>query len=207
VREARDALFVRVYEKKFGDGPREEQEDEDDGGGVEGGVAGGVAGGTTNDFLAAVRVLEVGRHRIRVSEEWAGYASGREAHAYARAKAAARLVHGAFPRPKDAPTSPPPPTIQTEFSRLLATLPLDKQSWWWVRERMVLMAGALGVPDDLARLEGFLAPNTWGPSGFRTRAYALEALVRRTGRETRCDGTRRLDDTAAVAAWRRAAPR
>jgi hypothetical protein len=65
------------------------------------------------------------------------------------------------------------------------------------------MAGTLGVPADLARLEEYLQPKKAGPSESRTRAYALESLARRTGRDARCEGTRRLDDAAAAAAWTR----
>lgn len=108
-------------------------------------------------------------------------------------------------RPLTPPAAPPPPAVHAEFSRLLATLPLDADFWWWVRERMVLMAAALGLPADLARLERYLTPNGKGPSNLRTRAYALEALARRTQRDTRCDGGRRLPDDAAAAA-RRAKP-
>lgn len=68
---------------------------------------------------------------------------------------------------------------------------------------MVLMAGALGGPADRARLEGYLTPKKTGPSELRTRAYSLEALARRTQRDTRCAGTKRLDDDAAAAAWLR----
>jgi hypothetical protein len=194
---------VRIYEKKFISGPREELVDDD---GVQGGVAGGVEGGTTNDFLSVVNVIESGEHRIRVSQEWAGYASGRAAGRYARAAAASAVVSAAISRPKDAPTGPAPAVVQTEFSRLLATLPLDEQYWWWVRERLILMAGTLGVPADLARLEEFLVPKKPGPSELRTRAYALESLARRTGRDARCEGARRLDDAAAAAAWARPRP-
>ena len=193
---------MRIYEKKFTDGPREEQEDVDDGG-VPGGLPGSVDGGTTSDFLSVVNVIEVGKHRIRVSNEWAGYASAHDAGQYARVAAAADLMNAAFPRPKDTATSPPPAVVNTEFSRLLGTLPLDAEYWWWVRERLVLMAGTLGVPGDLARLEGYLAPKKSGPSETRTRSYALESLARRTGRDARCEGTQRLDDAAAAAAWKR----
>jgi hypothetical protein len=198
--EARAALFVRIYEKKFITGPRQEVLDEE---GVEGGVSGSVSGGTTHDFLAAASVIESGAHRIRVSAEWAGYASARAAGRYARADAAAAIARDAFPRPSDAPAAPPPAAVHAEFSRLLATLPLDEQYWWWVRERLVLMAGALGLPADLPRLEGYLDLTKTGPSELRTRAYALDSLARRTGRDPRCDGTRRLDDAAAAAAWAR----
>ena len=102
------------------------------------------------------------------------------------------------------PASDPPPAGHAEFSRLFTSLPLDADFWWWVRERMVLMAGTLGAPADLERLEGYLGSKEKGPSDHRTRSYALEALARRTGRETRCDGTRRLDDAAAAKAWLRA---
>lgn len=198
--EARAAFFVRIYEKKFIAGPREERLDDD---GVEGGVSGSVSGGTTHSFLAAASVIESGAHRMRVSGEWAGYASAHAAGRYARALAAAGIVRDAFPRPDDVPAAPPPAAFHAEFSRLLETLPLDQQYWWWVRERLVLMAGVLGLPADLARLESYLDPTKTGPSELRTRAYALESLARRTGRDTRCDGTRRLDDAAAAAAWAR----
>ncbi len=206
VREARAALFVRIYEKQFIAGPSEEQEDVDDGG-VEGGMIGGVDGGTTSDFVAVANVIESGKHRIRVSEAWAGYASADAAGRYARAAAASDLVNAAFERPRDAPTTPPPAVLHAEFSRLLAALPLDAQYWWWVRERMILMAGTLGMPADRARLEGYLAPRPGGPSELRTRSYALEALARRTGRDTRCEGTRRLDDATAAAAMKSALSR
>jgi hypothetical protein len=58
------------------------------------------------------------------------------------------------------------------------------------------------LPADLARLERYLIPQGTDPSDLRTRAYALEALARRTRRDTRCDGSRRLADAAAAAAWR-----
>ncbi len=203
-RAARAALFVRVYEKKFVADPRQEREGDDDG--VEGGIAGSVSGSTTHDFVAVANVIEAGRYRMRVAEEWAGYASARAAGRYARAAAAADIVRDAFPRPDGAPASAPPPAAHAEFSRLFTTLPLDADYWWWVRERMVLMAGALGGPADLARLEGYLTPKKTpkkGPSELGTRSYALEALARRTQRDTRCAGTKRLDDAAAAAAWLR----
>jgi hypothetical protein len=195
---ARAALFVRVYEKKFIADPREERMDDD----MLGGVAGSVAGGSSFDFVAVANVMESGEHRIRVAEEWAGYASSSAVGRYARADAATDILREAFPRPNDAPASAPPPAIHAEFSRLFATLPLDADFWWWVRERMVLMAGALGLPADVTRLERYLTPKgKKDPSGLRTRAYALEALARRTQRDTRCDGSRRLADDAAAAAW------
>ncbi len=196
---ARAALFVRVYEKKLIAGPREESEDD---GPVYGGVSGGISGSTA-DFVAAVNVRESGEHPVRVAEEWAGYPSSDAAGRYARADAAAAILREAFPRPSDAAAAPPPPAVHAEFSRLFATLPLDTDSWWWVRERMVLMASALGLPDDLARLKSYLAPQGTGPSELRTRAYALEALARRTRRDTRCDGSRRLADDIAAASWAR----
>lgn len=196
--EARAALFVRVYEKKFIADPRQEIDDE----GLEAGVIGGVAGGSSADFVVVANVMESGEHRIRVAEEWAGYASIDAAGRYARAKAATAILREAFPRPSDAPASAPPPAVQAEFSRLLATLPLDADFWWWVRERMVLMAADLGLPADLARLKRYLIPKAKDPIALRTRAYALEALARRTQRDTRCDGGRRLADDAAAAAWR-----
>jgi len=195
---ARAALFVRVYEKKFIADPREERED----GGLEGGVIGGVFGGSSADFVAVANVMESGEHRIRVAEEWAGYASADAAGRYARADAATAILREAFPRPSDAPTSAPPPAVHAEFSRLLATLPLDAEFWWWVRERMVLMAADLGLPPDLARLKKYLTLKGKDPSDLRTRTYALEALAGRTQRDTRCDGGRRLTDAAAAAAWR-----
>ncbi|HEV8581982.1 MAG TPA: hypothetical protein VGX68_23170 [Thermoanaerobaculia bacterium] len=196
---ARAALFVRVYEKKFIADPRQESED-----GSELGMTGSVSGGSSADFVAVANVMESGEHPIRVVEEWAGYASSYAAGRYARAAAATEILREAFPRPSDAPASAPPPAVHAEFSRLLATLPLDDDFWWWVRERMVLMAAALGLPADLARLERYLTPKGKDPSDLRTRAYALEALARRTRRDPRCDGGRRLADPAAAAAWRRA---
>jgi hypothetical protein len=195
---ARAALFVRVYQKKFIADPREESEDDS----LEGGVIGGVFGGSSADFIAVANVMESGEHRIRVAEEWAGYASADAAGPYARADAATAILGEAFPRPSDAPNSAPPPAVHAEFSRLFTTLPLDAQFWWWVRERMVLMAADLGLPPDLGRLKKYLTPKGKDPSQLRTRAYALEALARRTQRDTRCDGGRRLAAAAAAAAWR-----
>jgi hypothetical protein len=196
---ARAALFVRVYEKKFIADPREESEG---GGPVFGGVTGGVAGSSA-DFAAVANVMESGEPPIRVAEEWSGYRSSSAAGRYARAAAATAILREAFPRPTDAPTSAPPPVVHAEFSRLFTTLPLDADFWWWVRERMVLMAAALGRPADLARLERYLTPQGTDPSDLRTRGYALEALARRTRRDTRCDGNRRLADDVAAAAWAR----
>ena len=195
---ARAALFVRVYEKKFIADPRQESEDD----GLLSGVTGGVFGGSSYDFVAVANVMESGEHSLRVAEEWAGYASPDAAGRYARAAAATDILREAFPRPSDAPESAPPPAIHAEFLRLFVTLPLDDDFWWWVRERMVLMAGTLGLPADLARLKRYLAPKKGkDPGDLRTRAYALEALARRTQRDTRCDGGRRLADDAAAAAW------
>ena len=86
--------------------------------------------------------------------------------------------------------SNPPPVVHAELSRLFATLPLDTD-FWWVRELMMLMTAVLGLPADLARLERYLTPQGTDPSDLRTRAYALEALARRTGRDTRSRSTRR----------------
>ena len=135
---------------------------------------------------------------VRVVEEWAGYPSTDDAGHYGRAVAAVRILWGAFERPRDTPASAPPPAVHAEFSRLFAKLPLDSGSWWWVRERMVSMAASLGLPADLARLEKYVAQGSGS-----TRAYALEALARRTQRETRCKGGQRLDDSAAATAWKR----
>lgn len=198
--EARAALFARVYEKKYLSDPYEELED----GGVPGGVIGGILGGTSVNFVAVANLMESGEQSVRVSAEWAGYKG--DAGRYARVDAATDILREAFPRPKDAPSSAPPPGIHAEFSRLFSRLPLDEKYWWWVRERMVLMAATLGSPADLERLEGYLTPQSSGPSELRTRAYALEALAGRTGRDTRCDGSRRLADDAAAAAWRAATP-
>jgi hypothetical protein len=194
--EARAALFVRVYEKKYLSDPYEEHED----GGVPGGVMGGIPGGTTINFVAVATVRYPGEQPLRVSGEWAGYKSGGNTGRYVRVDAATDILREAFPRPKDAPSSAPPPGIHAEFSRLLSRLPLDARYWWWVRERMVLMAMTLGLPADLEQLERYLT------SDGRTRSYALEALARRTGRDTRCDGSRRLPDDAAAAARRAATP-
>lgn len=193
---ARAALFVRVYEKKFISDPYEEHED-----GTVPRWSGSLPGGSSANFVAVANVIESGGNPIRVSEKWAGYVSGSDVGRYARAVAATRILREAFPRPSDAPASAPPPAIHAEFSRLFDRLPLDEKFWWWVRERMVLMAATLGLPADLARLEGYLNPQSKGPSELRTRAYALEALARRTRRDTRCDGGRRLADDAAAAAW------
>lgn len=192
---ARAALFVRVYEKKFIPDPREEIEHED----AMLGVSGSLGGRSTANFVSVVNVRESVEHPIRVVEEWAGYASSDDAGRYARAVAAVRILWDAFDRPKDAPASAPPPAVHAEFSRLLAKLPLETGSWWWVRERMVLMASSLGLPADLARLEKYLA----GGAG-NMQTYALEALARRTGRDPRCDGGRRVTDAVAAAAWKRA---
>lgn len=201
IKEARSALFLRVHEKKYLSGPREEIESED---GVFGGVVGGVSGGTTHDFAVAASVREsatmsdASEYRVRVAEEWAGYASAREAGRFVRADAATDVLREAFPQPDDAKPSAPTPAMHAEFSHLFATLPFGgKGSWWWVQERMVLMAGTLGLPADLERLEKYLQ------GSGNLRAYALEALARRTGRDTRCDGNRRLDDADAAAAWKR----
>ncbi len=191
---ARAALFVRVYEKKFIPDPREEIEYD---GPVPGGISGGIWGSSA-DFVAVANVMESVEHPIRVVEEWAGYPSSDAAGRYARAIVSARILREAFQRPKDALASAPPPAVHAEFSRLFAKLPLDSGSWWWVRERMVLMAASLGLPADLARLEKYLAKG----SGY-TRAYALEALARRTGRDPRCDKGRRVTDAVAAAAWKR----
>ena len=197
---ARAALFVRVYEKKFIAGPREES---DDNGPVSGSFTGSISGSSA-DFLAVANVMESGEHPLRVAEEWAGYPGSDDVGRYARAEAAAAILSEAFPRPGDAQASSPPPAIHAEFSRLFATLPLDAPHfWWWVRERMVLMAGTLGLPADRARLEKYLTPRSTDVSVLRTRAYALEALARRTQRDTRCDGNRRLADDIAAAAWTR----
>ncbi len=196
---ARAALFSRVYEKKYVPDPREESLDED----WAGGVSGGVDGGTTADFVAVANVVEASEHPMRVSEEWAGYASSREVGHYVRADAATDILNDAFGRPKDAQTSPPPPALHAEFSRLFTTLPLDAQYWWWVRERMVLMAGAVGTPADVLQLKKYLTPKGKDPGGLRTRDYALEALARRTERDTRCDKGHRLKAAAAAAAWLR----
>lgn len=194
---ARTALFVRVYEKKFLSDPYEEHED-----GTVPGWSGSIPGGSSANFVAVANVIEAGENPIRVSTSWAGYVSGGDVGRYARAAAATRILREAFPRPSDAPASAPPPAIHAEFSRLFDRLPLDEKSWWWVRERMVLMAATLGLPADLARLEVYLNPQSKGPSELRTRAYALEALARRTRSDTRCDdGGRRLADDAAAAAW------
>jgi hypothetical protein len=194
---ARAALFVRVYEKNFIGGPSEESVD---GGAVPGGFIGG-ASGSSVDFVAVANVIESGEYPVRVEEEWAGYRSSHKSGRYARADAAAAILREAFPRPSDAPASPPSPAVHAEFSRLFATLPLDADFWWWVRERMVLMAGTLGLPADLEQLKRYLTPQRTGPSESRTLTYALEALARRTGRDTRCDGGRRLADATAAAAW------
>jgi len=193
--EARAALFARVYEKTYLSDPSEELED----GGVPGGVIGGISGGTNIDFVAVANVIESGEKTIRVSAQWDGEKSPGDAGRYARVDAATDILREAFPRPKDAPSSDPPHGVHAEFSRLFSTLPVDPTYSWWVRERMLLMAKTLGLPADLAQLEGYL--NADG----RTRAYALEALAQRTGRDTRCDGSRRLSDEEATAA-RRAAP-
>jgi hypothetical protein len=194
---ARAALFVRVYEKKFISGPSEEFED---GTPVVIGVSGGFTMSTA-DFVAVANVMESGKPPLRVAEEWAGYPSSKDTGRYVRADAAAAILREAFPRPSDAPASNPPPVLHAELSRLFATLPLDAEFWGWVRERMVLMTTFLGLPADLARLEKYLTPESTDPSALRTRAYALEALARRTGRDTRCDGGRRLADDAAAALW------
>lgn len=196
---ARAALFVRVYEKEFIAGPREELMDGDS---IAGGVSGSIAG-STSDFLAVANVMESGEPRIRVAEEWAGYPSSIDTGRYARAAVAAAIVREAFPRPSDAPASAPPPILHAELSRLFKTLPLDEDFWWWVRERMVLMAASVGLPADLERLQKYLTLKSQGPSELRTRTYALEALARRTGRDTRCNGNRRLAAAAAAAAWKR----
>jgi len=156
---------------------------------------------STADFVAVANVMESGAPPLRVAEEWAGYPSSIAAGRYARAAAATAILREAFPRPSDTPMSNPPPVVHAEFSRLFATLPLDADFWWWVRERMVLMAAVLGLPADLARLEKYLTPEGMGPSDLRTRAYTLDALARRTGRDTRCDGGRRLADDVAAAVW------
>jgi hypothetical protein len=192
---ARAALFARVYEKKFIPDPRVEIEHD---GPVYGGVSGSVEGGSSADFVSVANVLESREYPVRVAEEWAGYVSSADAGRYVRAVAAARILWDAFDRPRDAPMSAPPPAVHAEFSRLLAKLPLDSGSWWWVRERMVLMAASLGLPADLARLEKYVTQGSGN-----TRAYALEALARRTQRDTRCKGGQRLDDAAAAAAWKR----
>ncbi|HEX4961895.1 MAG TPA: hypothetical protein VF173_13720 [Thermoanaerobaculia bacterium] len=193
---ARAALFVRVYEKKFIPDPLEEIEYD---GPIEGGIGGSVAGGSTADFVAVANVRESVDHPIRVVEEWAGDPSPSAAGRYARAVAAERILWDAFRRPKDAPSSAPPPAAHAEFSRLFAKLPLDSGSWWWVRERMILMASSLGLPADLARLKKNL---DMGSGNIQT--YSLEALARRTGRDPRCDGGRRVTDAVAAAAWKRA---
>jgi hypothetical protein len=191
---ARAALFVRVYEKKFIPDPREEYDDP-----IERGVSGGLGVTSTVDFVAVANVMESVEHPIRVVEEWAGHVSSDDVGRYARAVAAARILWPAFQRPKDAPASAPPPAVHAEFSRLFAKLPPDSRSWRWVRERMVLMAASLGLPADLARLEKYLAQGSGN-----TQTYALEALARRTGRDPRCDGGRRVTDAVAAAAWKRA---
>jgi hypothetical protein len=193
---ARAALFVRVYEKKFIPDPREEIDYD---GPIESGVSGSLGTSSTANFVSVANVMESAEYPIRVVEEWAGYASADDAHRYARAVAAARILWEAFQRPKDAPASAPPPAVHAEFSRLFAKLPLESGSWWWVRERMVLMASSLGLPADLARLEKNLA---MGSGNIQT--YSLEALARRTGRDPRCDGGRRVTDAVAAAAWKRA---
>lgn len=194
---ARAALFVRLYEKKYIRDPREELVD---GEGVGGGVVGGISGGSTGNFVAVASVVEQGEQRIRVGEEWAGYPSSDNVGSFTRAVVSKRLIFDGFPRPKDAPASEVSPAVHAEFSRLFGTLPLDADFWWWVRERMVQMAGELGGPADLPRLEGYLKPRGKGRGESRTQANALEALAQRTGRDTRCDGSRRLDDAAAAAA-------
>lgn len=186
---ARAALFARVYEKKYLPDPREESLDEN----WAGGVSGSVDGGTTADFVAVAHLVEAGEHPMRVSEQWAGYASAGEVGRYARADAATDILNEAFDRPKDAQTSPPPAAMNAEFSRLFETLPLD--SWWWVRERMILMAGAVGTPADLVRIKKYLTDRG------RLRDYALEALARRTGRDTRCLAFDRRHPGDAAASW------
>jgi hypothetical protein len=191
---ARAALFVRVYEKKFIPDPREEHDDP-----MERGVSGGLGVTSTADVVAVAHRMESGEHPRRVAEAWARPVTSADVGRYARAVAAARILRPAFQRPKDAPASAPPPVVHAEFSRLFAKLPPDSRSWRWVRERMVLMAASLGLPADLARLEKYLAQG----SGT-TQTYALEALARRTGRDPRCDGGRRVTDAVAASAWKRA---
>ena len=186
---ARTALFARVYEKKHLPEPHVERLDESWGPGV----IGGVEGGTTSDFLAVAQIVEGGEHPKRVSEEWAGYASAGEVGRYARADAATDILNEAFDPPKDARPSSPPSAIHAEFSRLFETLPLD--GWWWVNERMILMAGALGTPADLPRIKKYLTDRG------RPRDYALEALARRTGRDTRCLAFDRRQPADAAASW------
>lgn len=186
---ARVALFARVYEKKYLPDPRQESLDKN----WAGGVSGSVDGGTTADFVAVANIVEAGEHPMRVSEHWAGYASAGEVGRYARADAATDILNNAFDRPKGVPTSPPPSAIHAEFSRLFETLPLD--SWWWVRERMILMAGAVGTPADLPRIKKYLTDR----GGLRD--YALEALARRTGRDTRCLAFDRRNPADAAASW------
>lgn len=74
--------------------------------------------------------------------------------------------------------------------------------WWWVRERMVMLAGAFGDDTLPRRLAAYLAPEyTGGPrSSLRVTAMACNALAALTGKDLRFgpDGApRRVREVAA----------
>ncbi len=194
---ARAALFVRVFEKKYLDDPYEELVDS----GMVFGRIGGVDGGSDVDFVVSADIVEAGDPPIRVSEHWAGYASPGRSGRFARSSAAASFLNDAFKQPDNTPSSPPPVELHKEFSRLFSNLPLDDEFWWWVRERMVLMAGALGTEADLPLLKAYLQPKTTTVPDVRLRDYALEALARRTGQDPRCQEGRRVLGSDAAARW------
>ena len=201
---ARRALYVRVYEKKYSGGPREEYED-----GSMRGFGFGSGSGSSADFVAAASLVERrDGKRLRVSAEWAGYHGSHGAGHYVRPLAAVGIVDKALPDRGGRLLSPAERgEPKRAFAHLLETLPLDEKYWWWVRERMVTMSAELGTRDGVPRLIRFLdlerlAADDREHSGKRTRGYALDALARITGDDERCAGkTRRTDDEAAKR-WR-----
>lgn len=131
-----------------------------------------------------------------------GYESGTDQLRYATLAGARdwhlRMAHEATRRP----------TTAAEHDRLLfAELWLrsrerwNDEAWWWVRERMVTMAGAFGDASLIPRLREYLQPRfaEGEYSLSRTAAHACTSLAALTGTDLRFDTSGAARPVDAVA--------
>lgn len=164
-------------------------------------VLGGSASFSSNDFHLRLALTDDAGHVI--DRSFTGYDSSMEQEAVVPMRIATERFEAAIDSLQFAPEAGPTDADKELFARrFLAAMKNDALTDWWVRERFVALAGALGTVDIVPALAQ-VAEEKGAGAADRNRPVALAAIATLTGWDPRKDDmgkVRAIDDAAALAA-------
>lgn len=141
------------------------------------------------DFYAYVRAST--EDRALFEDEYAGYLGTLNASTYARVKAAGELITEVL---KLATPLPPEKLdrawVTGRFLRDWARIAPHKDFYWWVKERLLIVVGALGDASALPVLRDVIRD---GDVKARTTYHAINAATRLLGTDVRGSDVQRMD--------------